>query len=247
MARSSATTTTTKSAPTKRARKTVKRPSKTALPTPTPLALPPAAAIAPNALKALARQLQSWTESVLGMAGTATDIGVTLAKSRLSKPQHKAAVEKAGSLLHDLRQTAGLTVQDLGRALGLSDATDLELIESGKMAMPFELILRAASVLGRKDPVTFVMQFTRAYNPEIWKALEALGIGKLVVQGAREREFANIYRAHDRARALSDAEFAQALAFVNSAFDLALDFLKPPRKEGGVAATSAPKAGAPAR
>lgn len=228
MARSPATKTTTKSAPAKRARKTVKRVPKTTLPA--PLELPPVAAIAPNALKALARQLQSLTESVLGMAGTATDIGVTLAKSRLSKPQHKVAVEKAGSLLHDLRQTAGLTVQDLGHALGLSDATDLELIESGKMAMPFELILRAASVLGRKDPVTFVMQFTRAYNPEIWKSLEALGIGKLVVQGAREREFANLYRAHDRARALTDAEFAQLLAFVNASFELALDFMKPPRK-----------------
>lgn len=233
MARSPATKTTPKPAPAKRARKSVKRaPPKTALPTPTPLDLPPAAAIAPNALKALARQLQSWTESVLGMAGTATDIGVTLAKSRLSKPQHKAAVEKAGSLLHDLRQTAGLTVHDLGHALGLSDATDLELIESGRMAMPFELILRAASVLGRKDPVTFVMQFTRAYNPEIWKALEALGIGKLVVQGAREREFANLYRAHDRARAMSDAEFGQMLAFVNASFELALDFMKPLRKPG---------------
>lgn len=241
MARSPATKTTPKTSPAQRARKTVKRAPKSSLPVVAPLDLPPAAAIAPNALKALARQLQSWTGSVLGMAGTATDIGVTLAKSRLSKPQHKAAVEKAGSLLHDLRQTAGLTVQDLGRALGLSDATDLDLIESGKMAMPFELILRAASVLGRKDPVTFVMQFTRAYNPEIWKALEALGIGKLVVQGAREREFANLYRAHDRARALTDAEFAQMLAFVNASFELALDFMKPQRKAGAVAAKGAPK------
>lgn len=240
MARSPAAKTKAKSAPAKRARKRAERESKSMLPA--PLELSAAAAIAPNALKALARQLQSLTESVLGMAGTATDIGVTLAKSRLKKPQHKVAVEKAGSLLHDLRETAGLTVHDLGQVLGLSDATDLELIESGKMAMPFELILRAASVLGRKDPVTFVMQFTRAYNPEIWKALEALGIGKLVVQGAREREFANVYRAHDRARKLSDAEFAQLLAFVNAAFELALDFMKPPRKIGAVAPKEPAKA-----
>lgn len=234
MAQSPAARPSRKAAPVKRARKPGPGAAKAA--PPAPLELPPAAAIAPTALKALARQLQSWTESVLGMAGTATDIGVTLAKSRLKKPQHKAAVEKAGSLLQDLRETAGLTVQDLGRALGLSDATDVELIESGKMAMPFELILRAASILGRKDPVTFVMQLTRAYNPEIWKALEALGIGKLVVQGAREREFANLYRAHDRARTLSDAEFAQLLAFVTASFELALDFMKPPRKAGPEAA-----------
>lgn len=195
----------------------------------TPTALAPSTPIAETALKALARQLQSWTTSVLGMAGTATDIGVTLAKSRLSKPQHKAAVEKAGSLLHELRTAAGLTVNDLGTALGLNDASELELIESGKVAMPFELILRAASVLGRKDPVTFVMQFTRAYNPDLWKTLESLGIGKLVVQGAREREFANIYRAHDAGRKLTDAEFAQALAFVNAAFELALGLMGKPR------------------
>jgi len=207
-----------------------------AAPIPDLAQLLPTGPVAPSALKALARQLQSWTESVLGMAGTATDLGVTLAKSRLSKPQHKAAVEKAGSVLHELRQAAGLTVHDLGNALGLTNTGELELIESGKVAMPFELILRAASILGRKDPVTFVMQFTRAYNPEIWKALEALGIGKLVVQGAREREFANLYRAHDAARKLSDEEFAHTLAFVNAAFELALN-LRQGTKRAGAAET----------
>ena len=176
-----------------------------------------------SSLKALARQLQTLTTSVLNMAGTATDLGVTLAKSRLTKPQHKAAVDKAGSLLQDLRQTAGLTAQDLGRALGLHDASELERIESGKVAMPFELILRAASVLGRKAPIPFIMPATRAYNPEMWRTLEALGVGKLVVQGARESEFANLYRARDAARALDDAQFASLLAVVGAAFDLALD------------------------
>lgn len=187
-----------------------------------PQAAPVALAPTGSSLKALARQLQAMTASVLDMAGTATDLGVTLARSRLKKPSHQAAVDKAGSLLRDLRQAAGLTVQDLGRAIGLADTAELERIESGKVAMPFELILRAASVLGRQDPVTFVMQATRQHNPEIWRALEALGVGKLVVQGAREREFANLYRARDAARKLGDAEFAKLLAFVGSAFDLAL-------------------------
>jgi transcriptional regulator with XRE-family HTH domain len=189
-----------------------------------------------SSLKALARQLQTLTSSVLSMAGTATDLGVTLAKSRLTKPQHRAAVDKAGSLLQDLRQTAGLTAQDLGRALGLSDLSELERIESGKVAMPFELILRAAGVLGRKDPVTFIMQATRAYNPELWRTLESLGVGKLVVQGAREREFANLYRARDEARTLDDAQFAAVLAFVGAAFDLALDLAGRPRRVAGAKA-----------
>jgi transcriptional regulator with XRE-family HTH domain len=217
-------TTTTKSGP----RATPRKRAGPRKATPAAAAMPVASVTVPLSelsLKTLARQLQSVTASVLSMAGTATDLGMTLARSRLSKPQHKAAVDRAGSLLQDLRQTAGLTAQDLGRALGLSDSSELERIESGKVAMPFELILRAASVLGRKDPITFIMQLTRAYNPDTWKVLESLGVGKLVVQGAREREFANLYRAHDAGRALSDEEFAQLLAFVNAAFELALDFI----------------------
>ncbi len=189
------------------------------------LSMPSLVSPTESSLKALARQLQSLTVSVLSMAGTATDLGVTLAKSRLKKPQHRAAVDRASSVLQDLRQTAGLTAQDLGKALGLSDSSELERIESGKMAMPFELILRAASVMGRKDPITFIMQLTRAYNPELWKTLESLGVGKLVVQGARERKFANLYRAHDAARALSDAEFALVIGFVNAGFEMALNFM----------------------
>ena len=64
----------------------------------------------------------------------------------------------------------------------------------------------------------------------MWRTLEELGIGKLVVQGAREREFANLYRARDAARALDDAQFAATLAFVGAAFDLALDLAQPVAK-----------------
>jgi transcriptional regulator with XRE-family HTH domain len=191
--------------------------------------LPAAAARDEPALMALARQLQSWTTSALGMAGAATDVTMNLAKAGLKRPGQRATIEKAGALLHDLRQTAGLSVQELGSAIGLNDASALELIERGKVAMPFELILRAAAVLGRNDPLTFVMQLTRAYNPALWKTLEDLGVGRLLVQGGREREFANIYRAHDAARELSDEQFARAVAFMNAAFELALAFVQPER------------------
>jgi transcriptional regulator with XRE-family HTH domain len=229
------TTQRTSAKPAARKRASARKAAAVTLPPVAPILLPPSEL----SLKTLARQLQSVTASVLNMAGAATDIGMTLAKARLTKPQHKAAVDRAGSLLKDLRQTAGLTAQDLGRALGLSDSSELERIESGKVAMPFELILRAASVLGRKDPITFIMQLTRAYNPDTWKVLESLGVGKLVVQGAREREFANLYRAHDAGRTLNDEEFAQVLAFVNAAFELALDFIgkhkraRTPAAQGG--------------
>jgi hypothetical protein len=79
-------------------------------------------------------------------------------------------------------------------------------------------------VLGRNDPISFVMRFTRSYNPDVWKTLEALGIGRLALQAGREREFANMYRANDAARRLSDEDFTEVLAFVKVAFEMAVAF-----------------------
>ncbi len=101
-----------------------------------------------------------------------------------------------------------MSVSEVGKAIDLKDPALLELVENGKIALPFEIILRLASVLGRNDPISFVMRFTRSYNPDVWKTLESLGIGRLALQAGREREFANLYRANDAARRLSDEEFA---------------------------------------
>lgn len=189
-----------------------------------------ASPVGASLLMSLARQAQAWSGSILGGVGTATDVAMTLAQSRLQKPGPKAAVTKAAALLRDLREAAGLTVDDLGRLLELDDPSFMGLVESGKVGLPFDVILRLAAVLGRNDPIGFILQMTRSYNPRTWKTLEALGIGKLVVQAGREREFANIYRSHDAARNLSDADFAAALAFTDAAFKTALAFhagLKP--------------------
>jgi hypothetical protein len=44
------------------------------------------------------------------------------------------------------------------------------------------------------------------------------------VQAGREREFANLYRASDAARRLTDGEFAELLTFMQAAFSMALAF-----------------------
>ena len=188
--------------------------------------LPPPATPAQDSkgLLSLARDLRSWTDFVLGIANTAADLSFRVASSRLTKPSHKAAVERAGSLFRDLREGAGLTLGDLGRAINLKDVTLLEQVEGGKVGLPFEIILRLAGVLGRNDPIPVVMKLTRTYNPKLWATLESLGIGKLAVQAGREREFANLYRASDAARQLNDEEFAAALTFVRSSFEAALVF-----------------------
>ncbi|MBI5900884.1 MAG: helix-turn-helix transcriptional regulator [Rhodocyclales bacterium] len=131
---------------------------------------------------------------------------------------------RTGAALKRLRQTAGLTVTEVGAAINLKDPSLIEAWERGRIAVPFEIVLRLAAVLGRNDPIGFVMKFTRSSNPDVWRALENLGVGKLLIQSAREREFANIYRADDAARKLSDAEFAEVLTFTRAAFEMAMAF-----------------------
>lgn len=131
---------------------------------------------------------------------------------------------RTGAALKRLRTAAGLTITEVGAAINLKDPSLIEAWENGRIAVPFEIILRLAAVLGRNDPVGFVMKFTRASNPDLWRALEYLGVGKLLIQTAREREFANIYRSDDEARKLSDKEFAEVLTFTRAAFEMAMAF-----------------------
>ena len=140
-----------------------------------------------------------------------------------SQPQ-SSVWKEVGAALRTLREAAGLTIQEIGTAINLKDPALIEALENGKIALPFEIILRLAAVLGRNDPVGFIMKFTRTSNPDLWNALEALGFGKLLVQSAREREFANIYRSDDDARRLNDVEFAEVLSFVQASFTMAMAF-----------------------
>jgi transcriptional regulator with XRE-family HTH domain len=170
----------------------------------------------------LAKELRWWAESVMGIASTAADLSMNVARMTLRKPTQRAALERAGAMLRGFREAAGMSLREVGAAIDLSDPALLEAAEHGKIGLPFEIILRLAAVLGKSDPLSFVMNLTRTQNPELWKTLEALGVGKLVLQAGREREFANIYRADNEARRLSDHEFAEVLTFMKAAFDLAM-------------------------
>ena len=183
-----------------------------------------AAASAASPLVKIARELRHWTGTVLGVAAGATDLSLSFMQARVRDPRRRAAIAEAGSMLRQARESAGITTRELGRAIDLSDAELLQEAERGKAVLPFEVILRLAGVLGRHDPVTFVMKLTRSYYPRLWKALDELGIGRLAVQMGRERELANLYRANDVARRLSDEEFNAVLDFVKTGFDMAVLF-----------------------
>jgi transcriptional regulator with XRE-family HTH domain len=194
----------------------------------------------------LVEQMRSMAGKVLDMGAATVDAAKTLhtatsvAKAlREGRPMEAAAdVLKAmlpglsepgvwgrtGSALRRMRKAAGLTIGEVGTAINLRDPTLIDAWEKGRIAVPFEIVLRLAAVLGRNDPVGFVMKFTRASNPDLWRSLEDLGVGKLLIQSAREREFANIYRSDDEARALTDQEFAEVLTFTRAAFEMAMAF-----------------------
>ncbi len=129
---------------------------------------------------------------------------------------------KTGALLRSIREAAGMTVAEVGAAINLDDPSLIDALENGRIALSFEVILRLAAVLGRNDPIGFVMRLTRTSNPALWQSLEALGIGKLILQTVREHQFVNVYRSNDDARGLSDEEFAEILSFTQAAFAMAM-------------------------
>jgi transcriptional regulator with XRE-family HTH domain len=178
----------------------------------------------------LVDQMRAMAGKVLDMGATTVGAARTLrtateiAKALLPGLSEPGVWTRTGATLRRIREAAGLTITEVGAAINLKDPSLIEAWENGRIAVPFELILRLAAVLGRNDPVGFVMKFTRSSNPDLWRSLEGLGVGKLLIQSAREREFANIYRADDEARSLTDKEFAEVLTFTRAAFEMALAF-----------------------
>ena len=116
----------------------------------------------------LAQQLRGWTDSVLGVAGPATEMALGIVKARTGDPKKQAVIGRAGATLKRMREAAGLTVDELARAVDLSDPEMLAAAEGGVAALPFEVVLRLGGVLGRSDPLTATMKLARAYNPQLW-------------------------------------------------------------------------------
>ncbi|RIK99103.1 MAG: transcriptional regulator [Proteobacteria bacterium] len=199
---------------------------------------PPAPEPAPNepglpaALQAaLVRGLGAIAGNVSGrMAAAGGGVGLQIGKALLLSPEAGRMRREAGRYVRELRELAGLTVDELAEALEVSDHSLLAAVEKGTATLSFELILRLSSLLARNDPVPFIAKLTRTYNPVLWKLLESWGIGRIPLHLERERRFVNVYRARDAARELSDLAFDRVLAFTQAAFELALDLAA--REEG---------------
>lgn len=191
------------------------------------------AAQVPEPVVAWPLHVRAIAAQLLGLVGSAAELSLGVGNALVRRPAHWRALQKAGAFLRDARETAGLTVAEVSAAIDLKDPEMLDLAENGKMVLPFEVLLRLAALLARNDPVPFLMQIARSYSPSLWKALEELGVARLVLHAGREHEFINVYRSRDAARRLSDAEFEKVLAFTDAAFGMALDLASegrvPPR------------------
>jgi transcriptional regulator with XRE-family HTH domain len=173
---------------------------------------------------ALARGLEALTNGVGERMAASGGVGFRVGKALLLSPEGSHMRREAGRSLRELRKLAGLTVDELADALEVSDRSLLEAVEKGTATLSFELILRLSALLARNDPLPFIVQMTRSYNPALWKLLEAWGIVRIPLQLERERRFVNVYRARDVARKLSDEAFEHVLRFTQAAFEMALDF-----------------------
>jgi len=185
------------------------------------LDLSTAAGMAGRALQTAGRVSQALRE------GQALEAASEVVKAVLpSISDAGASATQTGAALRAIREAAGMTIADVGAAIDLQDPALIDALENGRIALSFELFLRLAAVFGRSDPIGFVMGLTRAANPELWHSLEALGVGKLVLQTVREHQFVNILRSNDDARSLSDEEFAELLSFTQAAFEMAMAWRK---------------------
>ncbi|MBR9910113.1 MAG: helix-turn-helix transcriptional regulator [Gammaproteobacteria bacterium] len=149
----------------------------------------------------------------------------TTSKVFKNTPEQMELIGKAGTSLKDLREVAGISIEEVSKAIDLHDVDLLRSVEEGKAALPFEVLLRLSSFYARNDPIPFIMKYSRVYSPRIWKMLHAVGLDTLVVQAERELQFVQIYRSRDAARKLSEEGFNQVLDFTRKSFDMALHFV----------------------
>ena len=177
-----------------------------------------------NALMRLSGQVAGGTLDLARNTATMTAMfGETWLRNALvtsMSPERLEAMAEAGHFLRDARETAGLSIRELADSLGMADQSVLEDVESGDSILPLEVMLRAASLLARHDPIPFLLKFMRTYNPQLEQTLEQWGVMALPKHYERERRFVNLYRQHDFLRELSDDEYDRFIDYMRSSTDL---------------------------
>jgi transcriptional regulator with XRE-family HTH domain len=162
---------------------------------------------------------------VAAVAAMSGDSWLRSVVSNSASPERLEAMAEAGHFLRDARETAGLSINELSERLEVGDASVLEGVERGETILPLEIMLRAASLLARHDPIPFLIKFLRSYNPQLEATLEQWGVMALPRNFERERRFLNLYRQHDFLRDLSDDEHARFIDYMNASTQLVVDVM----------------------
>lgn len=155
----------------------------------------------------------------------ADTVGTAQANPLFKTPEYLELMGKAGAALKDMRDTAGLSLQELSSAIDIDNPNVLKGIEDGHAALPMDLMLRLASFYSRNDPLPFIFRFSRTYHPELASLLSKTGMDRMFIQAERELKFVNIYRNADSARKLSNEGFDRVIDFTQKAFSMALHFV----------------------
>lgn len=181
--------------------------------------------------ESLVDRITGFTSSALRFATRSADTSRKVRRALTKSQGQLRMMLVAGNSLRDIREVAGLTLSEMSEALNLKDKSVLEAIENGTSTLSFELILRLAALIARNDPIPFILRTTRNYNPEVWRILDDWGVSRLPLQFERERQFINIFRAHDDARTLSDEGFQKVLEFTRHSFEMSLHFIEQQERE----------------
>lgn len=187
--------------------------------------LPPKDIEEPSLISRLMDLPGSMAGSAINFVVKKTELPLRVGKAMLLKQDQADVLEKAGKTFRELREVAGVTLDELAQEINLKDKSLLEAVENGTATLSFELIVRLASVLARHDPVPVALKLIRCYYPDLGAMLDDWGVGRWILHFEREREFINIYRRHDAVRQLSDEGFNKVLEFTKSAFEMALHFV----------------------
>ncbi len=178
-----------------------------------------------DSLSSFFDKISGATSSAFKFAKKTGDTSYKVGKAIIQSQDQLKLMINAGASLKDLREVAGLTVNELSEAINLKDKSIIEAVENGTATLSFELILRLSALLARNDPIPFILKYSRTYSPETWRILNDWGVGRLPLHYERERLFINIYRSQDKARELSDEGFNRVLEFTRQAFNLSLHFI----------------------
>src|SRR5690606_38203255 len=120
-----------------------------------------------SSLDAFFRSLQGLTNQALSSRLPTNSAELLEFVMRL--PDFMVNMGKAGNYLKDLRETAGLSIDELAQAINLDNSNVLKDIEQGEQPVTLDVLYRLASFHARNDPLKFMMDFSREHAPLLWQ------------------------------------------------------------------------------